>query len=29
VVLRWLPSNDGFRRVRVVLHEIAGLLVGA
>ena len=28
-VLRWLPSNDGFRRVRQVLHELAGLLAGA
>lgn len=28
-VLRWLPSNDGFRRVRFVLHELAGLLAGA
>jgi len=27
--LRWMPSNDGFRRVRVVLHELAGLLFGA
>jgi hypothetical protein len=28
-VLRWLPSNEGFRRVRLVLHEFAGLLMGA
>jgi len=28
-VLRWLPSNDGFRRVRLVLHEVGGLLFGA
>lgn len=28
-VLRWLPSNDGFRRVRLVLHELTGLLFGA
>ena len=28
-VLRWLPSSDGFRRVRLVLHELAGLLLGA
>jgi uncharacterized SAM-binding protein YcdF (DUF218 family) len=27
--LRWLPSNDGFRRVRSVLHELGGLLAGA
>lgn len=27
--LRWLPSNDGFRRVRSVLHELGGLLMGA
>ncbi|HUO39769.1 MAG TPA: YdcF family protein, partial [Mycobacterium sp.] len=27
--LRWLPSNEGFRRVRLVLHELAGLLFGA
>jgi len=29
LVLRWLPSSDGFRRVRLVLHELAGLLLGA
>jgi len=29
MVLRWLPSNEGFRRVRMVLHELGGLLVGA
>lgn len=28
-VLRWLPSNDGFRRVRLVLHEMIGGLLGA
>lgn len=28
-VLRWLPSNDGFRRVRMALHELGGLLFGA
>jgi hypothetical protein len=28
-VLRWLPSSEGFRRVRLVLHELAGLLLGA
>lgn len=27
--LRWLPSNEGFRRVRFALHELAGLLFGA
>jgi uncharacterized SAM-binding protein YcdF (DUF218 family) len=29
VSLRWMPSNEGFRRVRLVLHELAGLLLGA
>jgi hypothetical protein len=29
VVLRWLPSSEGFRRVRLVLHEMAGMLLGA
>ena len=29
VALRWLPSNEGFRRVRWVLHELGGLLFGA
>ena len=28
-VMRWLPSSEGFRRVRFVLHELAGLLMGA
>ena len=28
-VLRWLPSNEGFRKVRLVLHELGGLLLGA
>lgn len=28
-VLRWLPSNDGYGRVREVLKEMAGLLLGA
>lgn len=28
-VLRWLPSNDGFRSVRLVLHEVFGWLLGA
>ena len=28
-VLHWLPTNDGFQRVRLVLHELAGLLLGA
>jgi uncharacterized SAM-binding protein YcdF (DUF218 family) len=27
--VRWLPTNDGFRRVRYVLHELGGLLLGA
>ncbi len=27
--LRWMPSSDGFRRVRAVLHEVVGLLLGA
>lgn len=27
--LRWLPSNEGIARVRVVLRELAGLLFGA
>ncbi|HSB22240.1 MAG TPA: YdcF family protein [Burkholderiaceae bacterium] len=29
LALRWLPSIEGFRRVRNVLHELAGLLFGA
>jgi len=29
IALRWLPSNEGFRRVRFVLRELAGLLMGA
>jgi uncharacterized SAM-binding protein YcdF (DUF218 family) len=28
-VMLWLPTNDGFQRVRFVLHELAGLLLGA
>jgi uncharacterized SAM-binding protein YcdF (DUF218 family) len=27
--LRWLPSIEGFRRVRWALHELGGLLLGA
>jgi uncharacterized SAM-binding protein YcdF (DUF218 family) len=29
VVFHWLPTNDGFQRVRVVLRELAGLFLGA
>jgi len=29
VFLRWLPSSEGFRRVRLVMHELGGLLFGA
>ncbi|HEU5297484.1 MAG TPA: YdcF family protein [Burkholderiaceae bacterium] len=29
VALRWLPSSEGFRRVRLVLHELGGLVLGA
>jgi uncharacterized SAM-binding protein YcdF (DUF218 family) len=28
-VMHWLPTNDGFQRVRYVVRELAGLLVGA
>ena len=28
-VFHWLPTNDGFQRVRFVLRELAGLLLGA
>ena len=27
--LRWMPSVEGFRRVRFALHELGGLLLGA
>jgi uncharacterized SAM-binding protein YcdF (DUF218 family) len=29
VMLRWMPSSEGFARVRAVLRELAGLLFGA
>jgi uncharacterized SAM-binding protein YcdF (DUF218 family) len=28
-VMHWLPTNDGFQKVRFVLHEMAGMLLGA
>ena len=28
-LLQWLPSSDGYRRVRQALHEALGLLMGA
>jgi len=28
-VMRWLPTIEGFRRVRWALHELGGLLLGA
>jgi uncharacterized SAM-binding protein YcdF (DUF218 family) len=28
-VMQWLPSNRGFQKNRVVVHELAGMLLGA
>jgi hypothetical protein len=28
-VMHWLPTNDGFLKVRHVLHELGGLMFGA
>ena len=28
-VFHWLPTNDGFQRVRFVLRELAGMFLGA
>ena len=28
-VMQWLPSNGGFQRTRIVVHELAGMLLGA
>lgn len=28
-LMHWLPSNAGFQKVRLVLHEVAGMLFGA
>ena len=28
-VMQWLPTNEGFRKTRHALHELAGLLFGA
>ncbi len=28
-VMHWLPTNRGFQKTRFVLHELAGMLLGA